>query len=106
MKKTSAGVLCGIVLAEALGNGVIMLYALDEDVSYSKRSSYRQMVDTYEEAADTFLDNTGDEFYRAEKLVHRKKNDNFALGIRGMSNSTSTLNARTIKLLSQFGYCL
>ena len=104
VKKTSAGVLCGIVLAEALGNGVVMLYALDEDVAYSRRSSYRQMIDTYEEAADTFLDNTGDEFYRAEKLVHRKKNDNFALGIRGMSNSTSTLNARTIKLLSQFGY--
>ncbi len=103
-KKSAAGLLCGIVIVEAIGNGVIMLYALDEDVSYSKRSSYRQMVDTYTEAADTFLDSKGDEFYRSEKLVHRKKNDNFALGIKGMSNSTSTLNARTIDILSQFGY--
>lgn len=102
--RVCAGILCGVVLAEAVGNGVVMLYALDDDVSYSKRSSYRQMIDTYEPAADTFLTKTGDEFYRAEKLVHRKKNDNFALGIKGMSNSTSTLNAKTVKLLSQFGY--
>ncbi len=102
--RVCSAVLCGVVLAEAVGNGVVMLYALDSDVSYSKRSSYRQMIDTYEPAADTFLTKTGDEFYRAEKLVHRKKNDNFALGIKGMSNSTSTLNARTVKLLSQFGY--
>ncbi len=96
--------LAGIVICEAVCNGVVMLYALDEDVSYSKRSSYRQMIETYEEAVDTFAEADGDEFYRAEKLVHRKKNDNFALGLRGMSNSTSTLNARQIELLAQFGY--
>lgn len=103
-KKTSAGVLCGIVIAEAVGNGVVMLYSLDADVSYSQRSSYRQMIDTYSEAVSTFKDDGSDEFYRAEKLVHRKKNDNFALDIKGMSNSTSTLNAKSIDLLSQFGY--
>ena len=43
-------------------------------------------------------------FFRFEKLAHRKKNDNFALDIRGMSNSTSTLNARAVDLLAQFGY--
>ncbi len=103
-RNVSAGVLCGIVLAEAVGNGVVMLYALDEDVSYSKRSSYRQMVDTYSTAAETFTESTGDEFYRAEKLVHRKKNDNFAIGINGLSNSTSTLNAKTVEGLKRFGY--
>ena len=102
-RKASA-VLCGIVIAEAVGNGVVMLYQLDDDVSYSKRSSYRQMIDTYEKAVDLFKDEDSDEFYRAEKLVHRKKNDNFALDINGMSNSTSTLNARAVDLLSQFGY--
>lgn len=103
-RNVAAGALCGIVLAEAVGNGVVMLYALDEDVSYSKRSSYRQMVDTYSTAADTFTESTGDEFYRAEKLVHRKKNDNFAIGINGLSNSTSTLNAKTVEALKRFGY--
>jgi len=103
MKKASA-VLCGIIIAEAMGNSVVMLYQLDDDVTYSKRSSYRQMIDTYEKAVDIFKDDDSSEFYRAEKLVHRKKNDNFALDINGMSNSTSTLNARAVDLLSQFGY--
>ena len=102
--KYASCVLCGIIIAEAVGNGVVMLYQLDDDVSYSKRSSYRQMIDTYEEAVDIFKDEDSDAFYRAEKLVHRKKNDNFALDINGMSNSTSTLNARAVDLLGQFGY--
>jgi len=43
-------------------------------------------------------------FYRAEKLVHKKKNDNMALGLKGISNSTSTLNAETIRFLNRMGY--
>ncbi len=100
----SSSALAVIVICEAVCNGVVMVYALDDDVSYSNRNSYRQMIDTYSEAVASFAENDGDEFYRAEKLVHRKKNDNFALGIRGMSNSTSTLNSRQIALLAQFGY--
>lgn len=105
-RKTSSAVLCAVVFAECIGNGVVMLYSLGADVSYSKRSSYRQMIDTYTPAVN-IIENTesGDNaFYRAEKLVHRKKNDNFALGLNGMSNSTSTLNAKAIALLEQFGY--
>ncbi len=102
--KKAAGALCAVVIIEALGNGVAMLYSLDDDVTYSKRSSYRSMNDTYKEAVD-IIDSLGDDtFYRAEKLVHRKKNDNFAIGINGLSNSTSTLNARAIDLLAQFGF--
>ncbi len=97
--------LCGIIIAEAVGNGVVMLYALDEDVGVAKRNSYRQMIETYEPAVEIFKETEEDDaFYRAEKLEHRKKNDNFALDINGMSNSTSTLNAKAIKLMSQFGY--
>ncbi len=43
-------------------------------------------------------------FYRMEKLVHRKVNDNMALGIRGISNSTSTLHADSIAFLKTLGY--
>ncbi len=43
-------------------------------------------------------------FYRMEKLVHRKVNDNMALGIMGVSNSTSTLNSETITYLKLMGY--
>ncbi|MBQ4097408.1 MAG: YfhO family protein, partial [Clostridia bacterium] len=103
-KKLFSLALCAFVLVEAIGNGVIMLYRLHEDVLYSTRSSYRTMVDKYTDAIATFKNDDSDEFYRAEKLVHRKKNDNFALDINGLSNSTSTLNAKAIALLKQFGY--
>lgn len=43
-------------------------------------------------------------FYRTEKMVHKKKNDNMAIGIKGISNSTSTLNASTIAFLNKMGY--
>jgi len=93
--------LCMLIVAEAIGNGAVMIYRMDDDVGIAKRTSYRQMVDTYTEAVDLIED---DSFHRTEKLVHRKKNDNFALDINGMSNSTSTLNARAIDLLAQLGY--
>ncbi len=98
----ASAVLCAVVIAEAFANAVVSLYALDEDVSFSKRTSYRQILDTYEPAVA--MTESDESFFRLEKLIHRKKNDNFALGIRGLSNSTSTLNARTIALLAQFGY--
>ena len=101
-KKAAAAVLCVFAVLEASANGILMMVALDADVSYSTRKSYRQMITTYEPAVAMTADDP--EFFRSEKLVHRKKNDNFALGIRGMSNSTSTLNARAVELLGQFGY--
>ncbi len=94
-------VLFGIASVEMLLNGIAMTYQFDADVSYSTRNSYRQMIDTYDEAVATIDDDT---FYRTEKLVHRRKNDNFALDINGLSNSTSTLNARAVALMHQFGY--
>ncbi|MBO5306338.1 MAG: YfhO family protein, partial [Clostridia bacterium] len=42
--------------------------------------------------------------YRMEKTTYRKTNDNMALGIRGISNSTSTLNKETIAFLAEMGY--
>lgn len=102
-RRITSATLCCLVVAELLANGVISLGKLDEDVVFSTRESYRSVIDKYLEAVDTF-DEEDDTFYRAEKLVHRTKNDAMALDINGMTNSTSTLNARVIKLLAQFGY--
>ncbi|MBE6598889.1 MAG: hypothetical protein E7638_05555 [Ruminococcaceae bacterium] len=100
-KRVGEVILSIVVCCEMVLNGVVMVYALDEDVSFTTRKSYREMVDEYSRAVDTIED---DSFYRAEKLVHRKKNDNFAVDLNGLSNSTSTLNAKVVKLLKQFGY--
>ncbi|MBR5253405.1 MAG: YfhO family protein [Clostridia bacterium] len=101
-RRITSVTLCCLVIAELLLNGVIMLGKLDEDVVFSTRESYRSVIDKYLTAVDTFDEDPT--LYRAEKLVHRTKNDAMALDINGMTNSTSTLNARVIKLLAQFGY--
>lgn len=99
-----SGVVCGVCAVEMLLNSVAMAYQFDADVSYSNRNSYRQMIDTYTEAVDTLPENVDNELYRVEKLVHRRKNDNFALDMNGLSNSTSTLNARVVELMHTLGY--
>lgn len=96
------------VVFELICNGVAMAYSLDADVAYSNREGYRNFVDRFSEATEEMdaLDNEKygeDSFYRAEKLKHRKKNDNFAIDINGLSNSTSTLNAKSIRFLKQMG---
>ncbi len=98
------GILAVIVTAEMLLNALAMVWQFDADVSYSNRHSYRQMIDTYDEAVETLPENEENALYRVEKLVHRRKNDNFALDLNGLSNSTSTLNARAVDLMHQFGY--
>jgi len=103
-KRIASSALIVVVTVELIGNGVAMLYALDNDVTYTTRAAYRELVDKYEPAVELMEEIDDDTFYRAEKLYHRKKNDNFALGLNGLSNSTSTLNARAIDLLQQFGF--
>lgn len=93
-----------VVTLEMLLNALAMVWQFDADVSYSNRNSYRQMIDTYDEAVEKLPENEENELYRVEKLVHRRKNDNFALDLNGLSNSTSTLNARAVDLMHQFGY--
>lgn len=96
------------VVFELICNGVAMAYSLDADVSYSNRTGYRNFVDRFSEAVEDMEEIDAekygeDSFYRAEKLKHRKKNDNFAIDINGLSNSTSTLNAKSIQFLKNMG---
>jgi len=100
-EKILAIVLSSVVCLEMLSNGLIMLVGLNEDVVISTKESYRSVIDRYSAAVDIIEDDT---FYRAETLYHRKKNDNMALDLNGLTNSTSTLNARTIDFLGKFGF--
>jgi len=95
--------LAAVVSVELFASGVVDVYSFDEDVVYSKRASYREFLDKYYSATE-YVDSYDNGFYREEKLEHRKTNDNFALGIRGLSNSTSTLNSDVINLLRTFGF--
>ncbi len=102
-KGAMSSVLCAFVVLELFGNGLAMVLCLDNDVTFSSRTSYRSFIDKWTPAAD-WVEENDDGFYREEKTVYRKKNDNFALNLRGLSNSTSTLNAKQIVFLKKMGY--
>jgi uncharacterized membrane protein YfhO len=61
------------------------------------------MIDTVRPITET-IHAYDDGFYRMEKTYMRKTNDNFALQIKGLSCSTSTLNRDTIDFLRSMGY--
>ncbi|MDD6265456.1 MAG: YfhO family protein [Clostridia bacterium] len=101
--KGGALILCVIVLVETYSAGLFNLNALDNDVTISSRTSYQSFLSQYRDIVDE-VKSKDTSFYRMEKTSHRKTNDNFSLGINGLSNSTSTLNASQIKFLNQMGY--
>lgn len=102
IRRTASLVLCILVAFEAYTASLSNLVALDDDVVFSNRTDYRTFIDKYRPVVNR-LREYDNGFYRAEKTYHRKTNDNMALGLFGVSNSTSTLNAKAIKLLANYG---
>lgn len=96
-------ILAMVVCFEMFGNGVIQMSSLDYDVVYSTYSSYNNYISKARKAVD-MVESMDSSFYRMEKTVHRKMNDSMALGMRGLSGSTSTLNKETIEFLQAMGY--
>jgi len=93
-----------VVGFELFANGLTNVVALDKDVLYSNYSGYNSFLAGYRPIVNKVLEEDTS-FYRMEKTVHRKVNDNMALNLRGISNSTSTLNASTLIFLNNMGYC-
>ncbi len=102
-KRTAAVLLCAVVCGEALLSGTIYLIGLDYDVVISTRESYVSFMNRVRPIVSD-VQASDESFYRMEKTLSRNVCDNMALDIRGVSNSTSTLNATTIKFLNQMGY--
>ncbi|MBQ2766964.1 MAG: YfhO family protein [Clostridia bacterium] len=92
-----------LVCLEVFCAGLTNMVALDDDVYYSSYASYVDFMDKIRPITETVQENDTS-FYRMEKTEHRKTNDNMALQIRGLTNSTSTLNAETIQFLARMGY--
>ncbi len=102
-QETVAIVLVFVVCVEVFLSGLSDMNALDKDVTYSKYSRYNNMIDTFRPITEK-IHEYDPGFYRMEKTYFRKTNDNFALQIKGLSNSTSTLNRDTIDFLRHMGY--
>ncbi len=95
--------LLAVIVGEVFLNGLFGLNALGEDVGFSKYSYYNDFLKKARAITEMVQEND-DSFYRMEKTFFRKTNDNMALGIRGLSGSTSTLNKETIQILNKMGY--
>ena len=102
-KDVVAAILLGVVCTEMFLSGLCNINDLDKDVGYTTYQSYNEFNNLLRPVTETLQD-YDDSFYRFEKTYHRKLNDNMALSIRGVSNSTSTLNKDTINFLRVLGY--
>ncbi len=96
-------VLVILVSLEVFCNGLSNCLDLGSDVVYTKYTTYHDIVDPLR--ATTSVVNENDKsFYRLEEIAHRKANDNMALNVYGLTSSTSTLNATTIRFIRNMGY--
>ena len=102
-KKSMGIVLAVIVCLEMFGNGLSNVVGLGNDVIYSSYSSYNGFMEKIRPVVEA-VQERDTSFYRMEKINHRRANDNMALSIKGLSNSSSTLNRETVGLLHNFGY--
>lgn len=101
-KKASQILLC-VVCLELFVNALVLFCSMNLNIGWSSYSSYSDyfkkltpVVEAVQESDKTF--------YRSEKTTHRCTNDNMALNIKGLSNSTSTLNQGVIDMLDYLGF--
>lgn len=92
-----------ITVGELFGSTLETLRNIDKDVLYSKYSSYVPYADEGREMMSKLYD-IDNSFYRTEKTYHRTVNDSLAFGMKGLSHSSSTLNAGVINFLDKLGY--
>lgn len=95
--------IAALVCIELFCSSLACVVQHHKDVTYSGYAGYNDFLAEMRPIVAE-VNEYDTSFYRVEKTKHRKINDNMALGIRGLSNSTSTLNASTIKFLHQMGY--
>lgn len=76
---------------------------IDNDVVYSKFSSYQNYIKNGRAVVDT-IEEIDKGLYRSEKTFHRTVNDPMAFGLKGISHSSSTMNSPTIELLRKLGF--
>lgn len=95
--------LLSLVSAELLLNNIITIYRMDKDVYYSSRDSYLGTIPETREVVNE-VKAVDDGFYRMEKTYHRCVNDPMAVGMYGISHSTSTFNAKAIALAKTLGF--
>lgn len=102
-KKSAVVILCCILGAECFYNTFGQLCRQDQDIVYSTRPSYNDVILPAREVVQR-IKSEDDGFYRIEKTFFRTVNDPMALNMYGLSHSSSTLNTKPIQLLGKLGF--
>lgn len=92
-----------LVSAELLVNNIVTFNKMHDDIYYSSRNSYLGDIPETRDIVNEVKDLDGG-FYRMEKTYHRCVNDPLAVGMYGLSHSTSTFNAKAIALAKTLGF--
>lgn len=91
-----------VVMFEAGYNCYDSFRKIYKEVGNSDKKSYTDIISAPEIVEK--LENYDNGFYRAEKTYSRMVNDNLAYGLKGISHSSSVMNARAIKFIETMGY--
>ncbi|MBQ8515673.1 MAG: YfhO family protein [Ruminococcus sp.] len=89
---------------EATYNAVDSMRKIDKEVAYSGGDYYNNFIQNGRAIVDS-LEEYDSGLYRAEKTYWRCVNDNDALGLRGISHSSSVMNTKIINFIETMGYC-
>ncbi len=92
------------VSGEATYNAVDSMNKIHKEVAYSGGDYYNNFVHNGRSIVDE-LEKYDNGLYRAEKTYWRCVNDNDALGLRGISHSSSVMNTKIINFIETMGYC-
>lgn len=76
---------------------------IHKEVSYSTRKSYREYVQSGRDMVDRLYE-ADPTLYRAEKTYVRTVNDNGGFKLRGITHSSSVMNAKILTYIETMGY--
>lgn len=91
------------ISGELVFNTVKTLHDIDEEVHYSSRASYRTVLKEGR-AAVKLMEGLDGSLYRSEKTFARCVNDNLGYGLKGLTHSSSVMNARILSFIETLGY--
>lgn len=92
-----------VISGELVFNTVSTLKDVDEEVTYSTKASYETYIQSGR-AATKAMEAINDGLYRSEKTFSRAINDDLAFGLKGLTHSSSVMNAKTLTFIETLGY--
>ncbi len=101
--KVIPAVMLVLISGELVVSSLETVKDINTDVTYSKRKAYIEYISDGREAVEA-VEKIDDSFYKSEKTFHRTVNDNLALGIKGVTHSSSVMNAKAIEFLGNLGF--